>query len=101
MITIKNWDKLTRLFRSQIDIGELELCYEITYYYPTLPSNEYYRITLSRISPPQQDHPHKDEYLMLCGVSEYWLNKKELEDVDSVYAAIVDVVVRHNLKVRV
>jgi hypothetical protein len=66
-----------------------------------LPSNEYYRITLSRISPPQQDHPHKDEYLMLCGVSEYWLNKKELEDVDSVYEAIVDVVVRHNLKVRV
>ena len=101
MITIKNWDKLTRLFRSQIDIGELELCYEITYYYPTLPSNEYYRITLSRISPPQQDHPHKDEYLMLCGVSEYWLNKKELENVNSVYDAIVDVVVRHNLKVRV
>jgi hypothetical protein len=101
MITIKNWDKLTRLFRSQIDIGELELYYEITYYYPTLPSNEYYRITLSRISPPQQDHPHKGEYLMLCGVSEYWLNKKELEDVDMVYEAIVDVVVRHNLKVRV
>jgi hypothetical protein len=66
-----------------------------------LPSNEYYRITLSRISPPQQDHPHKDEYLMLCGVSEYWLNKKELENVDSVYEAIVDVVVRHNLKVKV
>ena len=101
MITIKNWDKLTRLFRSQIDIGELELYYEIIYYYPTLPSNEYYRITLSRISPPQHDHPHKDEYLMLCGVSEYWLNKKELENVDSVYEAIVDVVVRHNLKVRV
>jgi hypothetical protein len=86
MITIKNWDKLTRMFRSQIDIGELD---------------EYYRITLSRISPPQHDHPHKDEYLMLCGVSEYWLNKKELENVDSVYEAIVDVVVRHNLKVRV
>ena len=100
MITIKNWDKLTRMFRSQIDIGELELYYEIIYYYPTLPSNEYYRITLSRISPPQHDHPHKDEYLMLCGVSEYWLNKKELEDVDSVYEAIVDVVVRHNIKVR-
>jgi hypothetical protein len=29
------------------------------------------------------------------------LNKKELEDVDSVYEAIVDVVVRHNLKVKV
>ena len=101
MIQIQNWDKLTSMFRSQIDISELELYYEIIYYYPTLPSNEYYRITLSRISPPQKDHPHKGEYLMLCGVSEYWLNKKELEDVDSVYAAIVDVVVRHNLKVRV
>jgi len=66
-----------------------------------LPSNEYYRITLSRISPPQQDHPHKDEYLMLCGVSEYWLTKKELENVDTVYEAIVDVVVRHNMKVKV
>jgi hypothetical protein len=101
MITIKNWGKLIKLFRSKLQIKELELYYEITYYYPTLPSNEYYRITLSRISPPQKDHPHKGEYLMLCGVSEYWLNKKELEDVDSVYEAIVDVVVRHNLKVRV
>jgi hypothetical protein len=101
MITIKNWDKLTRLFRSQIDIGELELYYEIIYYYPTLPSNEYYRITLSRISPPQHDHPNKNKYLMLCGESEYWLTKKQLEDVDAVYEAIVDVVVRHNMKVKV
>jgi len=101
MITIKNWGKLIKLFRSRLQIKELELYYEITYYYPTLPFNEYYRITLSRISPPQQDHPHRGEYLMLCGVSEYWLNKKELEDVDSVYEAIVDVVVRYNLKVRV
>jgi len=101
MITIKNWGKLIKLFRSKLQIKELELYYEITYYYPNLPSNEYYRITLSRISPPQQDHPHRGEYLMLCGVSEYWLNKKELEDVDSVYEAIVDVVVRHNLKVKV
>jgi hypothetical protein len=38
---------------------------------------------------------------MLCGVSEYWLNKKELEDVDKVYEAIVDVVVRHNIKVKI
>ena len=101
MIQIRNWDKLTRLFRSQIDIGEFEMHYEITYYYPTLPSNEYYRITLSRISPPQQDHPHKGEYLMLCGVSEFWLTKDELRDLDFVYNSIVDVVVRHNLKVRV
>jgi hypothetical protein len=101
MITIKNWDKLTRLFRSQIDIGELELYYEIIYYYPTLPSNEYYRITLSRISPPQHDHPNKNKYLMLCGESEYWLTKKQLEDVDAVYESIVDVVVRHNMKVKV
>ena len=101
MIQIQNWDKLTSMFRSQIDISELELYYEIIYYYPTLPSNEYYRITLSRISPPQKDHPHKGEYLMLCGVSEFWLNKEELRDVDTVYEAIVDVVVRHNLKVKV
>jgi hypothetical protein len=101
MITIKNWGKLIRLFRSKLEIRESEMHYLIRYYYPTLAANEYYTITLSRINPPQQDHPHKDEYLMLCGVSEYWLNKKELEDVDSVYEAIVDVVVRHNLKVRV
>jgi hypothetical protein len=101
MITIKNWGKLIRLFRSKLEIRESEMHYLIRYYYPTLAANEYYTITLSRINPPQQDHPHKDEYLMLCGVSEYWLNKKELEDVDSVYEAIVDVVVRHNIKVRV
>jgi hypothetical protein len=38
---------------------------------------------------------------MLCGQTEYWLNKNQLKDVDTVYEAIVDVVVRHNLKVRV
>ena len=97
MITIKNWGKLIRLFRSKLQIKELELYYEISYYYPTLPSNEYYRITLSRISPPQHDHPNKNKYLILCGESEYWLTKKELENVDTVYEAIVDVVVRHNL----
>ena len=101
MLTIKNWDKLTRLFRSQIDIGEFEMHYEITYYYPTLPSNEYYKITLSRMNPPNQTHPHKDEYLMLCGEAEFWLTKEELRDVDFVYNSIVDVVVRHNLKVKV
>ena len=101
MITIKNWDKLIRLFRSKLEIRESEIHYLIRYYYPTLAANEYYTITLSRVNPPQHDHPHKDEYLMLCGVSEYWLNKKELENVDSVYEAIVDVVVRHNLKVKV
>jgi hypothetical protein len=38
---------------------------------------------------------------MLCGESEYWLTKKQLEDVDAVYESIVDVVVRHNMKVKV
>ena len=101
MITIKNWDKLTRLFRSKLEIRESEMHYLIRYYYPTLATNEYYTITLSRVNPPQPDHEHKDEYLMLCGESEYWLTKDKLKDVDSVYEAIVDVVVRHNLKVRV
>ena len=100
-LTITNWGKLIKLFRSKLQIKELELYYEISYYYPTLPSNEYYRITLSRISPPQHNHPNKNKYLILCGESEYWLTKKELENVDSVYEAIVDVVIRHNLKVRV
>jgi hypothetical protein len=101
MITITNWGKLIKLFRSKLQIKELELYYEISYYYPTLPSNEYYRITLSRISPPQHDHPNKNKYLILCGESEYWLTRKQLEDVDVVYEAIVDVVVRHNMKVKV
>lgn len=99
MITITNWDKLTRLFRSQIDISELELYYEIAYYYPTLPSNDYYRITLSRISPPQQDHPHNDEYLILCGEQSRWLSKRELQDINNVYDAIIEVVARHDLKI--
>ena len=38
---------------------------------------------------------------MLCGEAEFWLTKQELRDVDFVYNAIVDVVVRHNLKVKV
>ena len=99
MITIKNWDKLTSMFRSKIDISELELYYEITYYYPTLPSNEYYRITLSRISPPQKDHLHNGEYLILCGDESRWLSKTDLEDINNVYDAIIEVVARHDLKI--
>jgi hypothetical protein len=99
MITIKNWDKLTRLFRSKLEIRESEMHYLIRYYYPTLATNEYYTITLSRVNPPQPDHEHKDEYLMLCGEAVYWLSKIELQNIDSVYEAIVDVTVRHHIEV--
>jgi hypothetical protein len=99
MITIKNWDKLTRLFRSKLEIRESEMHYLIRYYYPTLATNEYYTITLSRVNPPQPDHEHKDEYLMLCGEAAYWLSKIELQNIDSVYEAIVDVTVRHHIEV--
>jgi hypothetical protein len=99
MITIKNWGKLIKLFRSKIQVRESEQHYLISYYYPTLPSNEYYTITLSRVNPPQPDHEHKNEYLMLCGEASYWLSKKELQNVDSVYEAIIDVAARHTVDI--
>jgi hypothetical protein len=97
MITIKNWGKLIRLFRSKLQIRESEMHYLISYYYPTLKTNQYYTITLSRMNPPQQDHPHKTEYLMLCGEQSRWLSKKDLGDIDIVYDAIIEVVTRHNM----
>ncbi len=97
MITIKNWDKLTRLFRSKLQIIELEQHYLIKYFYPTLPANECYNITLSRVNPPQPDHKHKNEYLMLCGEAAYWLSKRELNNIDAVYEAIIDVAARHTV----
>ena len=99
MITIKNWDKLIRLFRSKIEIIELEQHYLIKYFYPTLPANECYNITLSRVNPPQQDHEHKNEYLMLCGEAAYWLSKRELNNIDAVYEAIIDVAARHTVDI--
>ena len=63
-----------------------------------MPSNEYYTITLSRINPPQQDHEHKNEYLMLCGEACYWLSKTELKNIDDVYEAIIDVAARHHIE---
>jgi hypothetical protein len=36
---------------------------------------------------------------MLCGEACYWLSKIELQNVDSVYEAIVDVTVRHHIEV--
>jgi hypothetical protein len=101
MITIQNWGKLIKLFRSKLQITELETHYIIKYYYPTLEANDYYVVTLSRFSPPQPDHEHKNDYLVLCGEAAYWLSKTELKNIDAVYEAIVDVVVRHNMKVKV
>lgn len=98
MITITNWGKLIKLFRSKLQIIELEQHYLIKYFYPTLPANECYNITLSRVNPPQPDHEHKNEYLMLCGEAVYWLSKTELKNIDAVYEAIIDVAARHNLK---
>jgi hypothetical protein len=99
MITIKNWGKLIGLFKSKIQIRESEQHYLISYYYPTLDKNNYYTITLSRVNPPQQDHEHKNEYLMLCGEAAYWLSKRELQNVDSVYEAIIDVAARHTVDI--
>jgi hypothetical protein len=98
MITIKNWGKLIKIFKSKLEIRESEMHYLIRYYYPTLPCNEYYTITLSRINPPQQDHEHKNEYLMLCGEACYWLSKTELKNIDDVYEAIIDVAARHHIE---
>lgn len=99
MITIQNWGKLTRLFKSKLQIIELEQHYLIKYFYPTLPANECYNITLSRVNPPQPDHEHKNEYLMLCGEAAYWLSKRELNNIDAVYEAIIDVAARHTVDI--
>jgi len=99
MITIHNWGKLIRLFKSKLQIIELEQHYLIKYFYPTLPANECYNITLSRVNPPQPDHEHKREYLMLCGEAAYWLSKTELKNIDAVYEAIIDVAARHTVDI--
>ncbi len=99
MITIHNWGKLIRLFKSKLEIIELEQHYLIKYFYPTLSANECYNITLSRVNPPQQNHKHKNEYLMLCGEASYWLSKTELKNIDAVYEAIIDVAARHTVDI--
>lgn len=98
MITIKNWGKLIKLFRSELKIVETDTHYLIQYYYPHTSKNNYYNITLSRINPPQPDHEHKNEYLMLCGEAAYWLSKRELKNIDAVYEAIIDVATRHHIE---
>jgi hypothetical protein len=97
MITIQNWGKLIRLFKSELKIVEEHTHYIIQYYYPTLSSGDYYTITLSRYTPPNPNHEHKNEYLMLCGEQMYWLSKTELRNIDNVYEAIIDVASRHNM----
>ena len=99
MITIKNWGKLIKLFRSKIQIVELEQHYLIKYFYPTLSANEFYEITLCRINPPYPNHAHRNEYLMLCGEADYWLSKNQLKDIDAVYEAIIYVASKHTVNI--
>jgi len=99
MITIKNWGKLIKSFRSELKIVEEDTHYIINYYYPHLPTGGSYVITLSRVTPPQPNHVHRNEYLMLCGEASYWLSKRELKDVNAVYEAIIDVITRHHIEV--
>lgn len=99
MITIRNWDKLTEMFRSKVEVEELEIHYLIKYYYPTLSTGDFYYVTLSKMNPPQQNHPHKKEYLLLCGDEHRWMSRIQLEDINIVYDAIIGVVAEHDLKV--
>ena len=78
MLTIKNIDKIRLYTKANVKVHDVDWAYifEIDNEFGSKP----YIVTLSRIHPPQINHPHRDWYCMTYEGQQMWLQKKDVLD---------------------
>ena len=77
MLTIHNIDRISNYSSANIVAIQTPLAYIFRI------ENKFgstHQITLSRIHPPQTDHPHRDYYCMTYDNHQMWLQKKDVLD---------------------
>ena len=78
MLTIKNIDKIRLYTKANVKVhdGDWAYIFEIDNEFGFKP----YTVTLSRLHPPQNNHPYKDYYCMTYDGQQRWLQKKDMLD---------------------
>jgi len=78
MLTIHNIERIRNFTNANVKVQEIDWAYLFHI------DNEYgfkpYTVTLSRIHPPQTNHPYKDYYCMTYEGQQMWLQKKDVLD---------------------
>ena len=79
MLTIHNIDRISNYSSANIVAIQTPLAYifRIDNIYD---DNNFYKVTLSRIHPPQKDHPHRDYYCMTYYNHQMWLRRDDVMD---------------------
>jgi len=80
MLIIKNIDKIANRFKVNVMIEQFDLMYRFYIDNPNYLGGKNgvwqpmkWEITLSRIHPPDPNHPHREYYLLSNGQKQMWL----------------------------
>lgn len=79
MLTIHNIERISNYTSSNIIVDTTNWAY-IFHIENEFDVNNPYTITLSRIHPPQNNHPHKDYYCMTYNQHQMWLQRNDVMD---------------------
>ena len=79
MLTIYNIERIKNYSSAHIVIETTNLAYVFYISNHFAPSNPY-KITLSRIHPPQNNHPHKHYYCMTYNHLQMWVHRPDVMD---------------------
>ena len=79
MLTIYNIERIKNYSSTKIVVETTNWAYIFHIDNHFAPSNPY-KVTLSRIHPPQNNHPHKHYYCMTYNHLQMWLQRNDVMD---------------------
>ena len=79
MLTIHNIERISNYSSTNIVAIQTPLAY-IFRIDNVYDDNNPYKVTLSRIHPPQSNHPHKDYYCMTYNQHQMWVQRNDVMD---------------------
>ena len=85
MLVIKGIDKIVHRFKENVIVEQFELVYRFYIDNPNYLGGKNgiwqpmkWEITLSRVHPPDLNHPHRNYYLLSNGKKQMWLLPNEI-----------------------
>ena len=79
MLTIHNIDRIRLYTKATISVETTNWAY-VFWIDSGFAPNSPYKVTLSRIHPPQTDHPYKDYYCMTYEGQQMWVQRNDVMD---------------------
>lgn len=78
MLTIHNIETIRAY--SNVNIAIEEITWAYVFWIDNVYGHGPYKVTLSRIHPPQTNHPHRDSYCMTFDNQQMWLQRNDVMD---------------------